>query len=61
MEEELEEGKQALQILNSEITNIKEFELPNFAGHRTLICVRKINSTSKKYPRKYSEIKKKRL
>lgn len=59
--EELEESKNALNKLKCKINNIIEFDLPDEAGHRTLILVEKQEKTSSLFPRKYSEIKKKRL
>lgn len=61
VEEELEESKSALNKLNLQIDSIKEFYLPIENSKRTLIKIKKIKSTDKKYPRKFSEIKKKKL
>ena len=44
--------------LNSHIQKIEQFELPNQAGNRTLIQIKKDKQTNEKYPRKYVEIKK---
>lgn len=49
------------QKLNIELTNIVTFTLPMENSLRTLISYRKLKSTDPKYPRKYSEIKKKSL
>lgn len=54
-------GINALKVLNSKINNILEFKLPYENSQRTLIDVLKTNKTLSKYPRKYSEIKKKSL
>lgn len=54
-------GINALKVLNSKINNILEFKLPYENSQRTLIDVLKTNKTLLKYPRKYSEIKKKSL
>lgn len=61
VEQEINESIHALTILNCKIEKQEEFSLPFGAGHRTLICVSKEKPTSKNYPRKYSEIKKKKL
>lgn len=61
IEEELEESKNAIKILNSKIENVIEFKLPIEESNRNLIKISKISSTNNKYPRKYSEIKKKKL
>lgn len=57
-DEELLNSKSALLVLNSKIIDIKEFQLPNNEGQRTLIKVVKLKETNVKYPRKFSEIKK---
>ena len=58
--EELEESKNALSKLFSKITGKIEFELPNENGQRTIIKIEK-NKDNNLFPRKYAEIKKKRL
>ena len=50
--EEAEEGKNAIKILGGEITNSREFNLPNTEMARTIIQIEKIKNTAKKYPRK---------
>ena len=55
------DGDNAIKILNLKINNIIEFELPFEKSKRTLIDVIKLDKTSLKYPRRYSEIKKKSL
>lgn len=61
IKEELEESKNALKLLNCRIDNIIEFKLPFENSNRSLIKIIKEKQTNKQYPRKYSEIKKKRL
>lgn len=53
-----EEASNALLKLNSEIIEINSFLLPIENSNRTIIKIKKIKETDKKYPRKYSEIKK---
>ena len=53
-----EEASNALLKLNSEIIETNSFLLPVENSNRTIIKVKKIKETDKKYPRKYSEIKK---
>ena len=53
-----EEASNALSKLNSEIIETNSFLLPVENSNRTIIKVKKIKETDKKYPRKYSEIKK---
>ena len=49
---EIEQSKNAIQILGGEIEKIEEFELPDSDITRTTIIVRKIANTPNKYPRK---------
>ena len=60
IDEELNESENALKCLNSKIEKIEHFELPIEGSKRNIIKIQKIKD-NKKYPRKYSEIKKKRL
>lgn len=59
--EEIEQSKNALQKLKSRIEKIEEFKLPKENSSRSIIKVKKEQSTPKSFPRKYSEIKKKPL
>lgn len=61
VDEELKNSEKALKLLNSEIIEFIEFNLPLEESHRTLLKIRKNQSTDKKYPRKYSEIKQRPL
>ena len=56
-----EEYKNALKELKLKEESCIEFDLPKEEGHRTLIKITKREKTPEKYPRKYSEIKKKTL
>ena len=56
-----EEYKNALKELKLKEESSIEFDLPKEGGHRTLIKIVKKEKTPSKYPRKYSEIKKKQL
>ena len=60
IDEELNESENALKCLNSKIEKIENFELPIEGSKRNIIKIQKIKD-NKKYPRKYSEIKKNRL
>ena len=53
-----EEANNALSKLNSEIIETNLFLLPIEQSNRTIIKIKKIKETDKKYPRIYSEIKK---
>lgn len=50
-EEEIGEAKNAIKILGGEIEKIEKYILPNDMGERSIIFIRKVNSTPKKYPR----------
>ena len=58
---EIIESQNALKQLNSSIEQIEEFELPKENSNRTKKKIKKENKTNNKYPRKFSEIKKKPL
>lgn len=55
---EEESSEKALKILSSKIESIDNFLLPVENSNRTLIKVKKEEKTNKKYPRKFSEMKK---
>ena len=59
--EEIEASKSALNMLNSKIDKILEFNLPIENSKRAIIIIKKEKETDKKYPRRYSEIKKNSL
>ena len=50
--EELEISKNAIFLLGGKIIKTEEFTLPDSDIFRSLICVEKVQPTSKKYPRK---------
>lgn len=56
-----EEYKNAMKELKLKEESCIEFDLPKDEGHRTLIKILKKEATPNKYPRKFSEIKKKSL
>lgn len=58
VEEELENSKEIIQILNGEITSVEEFSLPIENSKRTIIKIRKNASTPANYPRPFDKIKK---
>jgi len=60
METEINEIDNAINELNVELIKKQEFKLPIEESNRTILLFKKIKD-NKKYPRKYSEIKKKRL
>lgn len=59
--DEIKSSQNAIKTLGGVLKDTILFKLPNDAGERTLIIIEKINKTSVKYPRKFSEIKKKPL
>ena len=52
IDEELENSKKALTLLNGKIENIIKFELPESDYGRNIIVVKKTASTPGRYPRK---------
>ena len=52
LNEELTESKNAISLLGGKMEKNEEFKLPNSDIFRSLICIRKVQPTSKKYPRK---------
>ncbi len=59
--EELKESKNAMNLLKMKLIQKVEFNLPIENSKRTLLKIQKLEKTPFKYPRKYIEIKKKRL
>ena len=59
-EDELKDSANALKILNSKVEKIVSLTLPN-GDNRCLIIIKKLGETPSKYPRNYSQIKKKPL
>lgn len=51
-EEELDDAKKAIKILGGKIQKVETFELPQDAGERSILLMKKVKSTPKKYPRK---------
>ena len=50
--DELEKGKKAINVLGGKIFEKEEFKLPSSDIRRTIIVIEKIKNTPKKYPRK---------
>lgn len=61
IKEELEEAKNAMKLLDVEVKEKIEFFLPIENSKRTIIKFEKKKKTNQKFPRKFSEIKKKTL
>ena len=58
VEDEIKESKNILNELSSKIEEVNEFNLPKEESKRTLIKIKKIKETNKKYPRTIDKIKK---
>lgn len=50
-EDELDDGKKALEVLGGKLIRDEELTLPESEEERTLVLVQKVKSTPKKYPR----------
>lgn len=51
-EQELEEAKNALQILGGEVVKVKHVQLPEIDDKRVVIYIKKVHNTPKAYPRR---------
>lgn len=49
---EIQEGKKAISILGGKLTSVDKFQLPDSDLRRALVCIKKVEDTPKKYPRK---------
>ena len=58
--EEIKEAEKAIETMGFEIENVREEGLPD-GSKRVIGDLKKVRKTPKKYPRKYSIIKQKRL
>lgn len=58
VEDEIKESKNILNELSSKIEEVNEFNLPKEESKRTLIKIKKIKETNKKYPRSIDKIRK---
>lgn len=52
IDEELEKTKKAVHILGGKIENVVKFQLPGAEIGRSLVVIKKLQNTAKKYPRK---------
>ena len=52
VDEELNNAKKALDVLNCKVEKVERFNLPGSDYGRNIIIIKKIGETSKKYPRK---------
>ena len=51
-QDELAEAKNAIEVLGGSVKEVKELTLPDTDDERTLIVVKKVKATPKKYPRR---------
>lgn len=58
IDQELEESKNALKILNLKLIKKEEFYLPKENSKRTILKIKKEKDITSKYPRNFSKIKK---
>ena len=61
LDEELEEAKTTIEVMNSKLEKVITFNLPIEESIRNLPIIKKIGNNKLKYPRNFSEIKKKPL
>lgn len=52
IEEELNQGKKAIQVLGGKLTKVKKMTLPNSDIERSFLFIDKVKNTPKTYPRK---------
>ena len=57
-EEEIQQAKRAIRLLGGRIAWIKDYCIPTTDVTHRLICIEKIKSTPKQYPRRFAQIKK---
>lgn len=60
-QEEVEEAKSAINKLGGELVDVIEYELSDTDNHRSIIIIKKVKSTDKKYPRGGGKPRKKPL
>lgn len=59
--DELEEAFKAIDILGGKLIDVISLELPDDAGARDIIIIKKVKETPKKYPRAFAKIKERPL
>ena len=52
IDEEAKKAEKAIKLLGGELEKISKFRLPNTDIDRSLVLIKKVKTTSKKYPRK---------
>ena len=61
VEEELSRAKNALKLLDSKVKKVEKYNLPISGDGRSLVIIKKLKVTKKKYPREFSKISSKPL
>ena len=59
--EEMDEAMNAINVLGGKVAKVVSFNLPDEAGERDLIIIKKVKSTPTKYPRQFNKIKERPL
>lgn len=59
--EEIKEASRGIEILGGHVEKVISLELPDNAGARDIIIIKKIKETPKKYPRAFAKIKERPL
>ena len=59
--EEIKEASEGIEILGGHVEKVISLELPDNAGARDIIIIKKIKETPKKYPRAFAKIKERPL
>ena len=59
--EEIKEAFKGIEILGGHVEKVISLELPDNAGARDIIIIKKIKETPKKYPRAFAKIKERPL
>lgn len=59
--EEIKEATKGIEILGGHVEKVISLELPDSAGARDIIIIKKIKETPKKYPRAFAKIKERPL
>lgn len=52
IDEELKQGEKAIKVMGGKLMNVVRFQLSGADADRTLIVIKKVEKTGKKYPRK---------
>ena len=61
LDEELNLGKNAIEILGGEVEKIEKYKLDEIDMYHSLVFIKKVKNTDKKYPRISNQISKKPL